>query len=421
MNKNDDIEYAYIDFDGFFGSVEEQHTLELRGRPVGVLPFKDTTSTCVIAANYKAKSFGVKTGTSIAEARQLCPNIALVPQNPRRYLDYHNHIKEVIERHIPIIHVGSIDEVTCRLDKNDKKEPESLVKRIKQDLHEDIGAYVTCTVGIGPSRLIAKTASDMNKPNGLTIIRPGDLPDVLYNLQLDDIPYIAKGYVNRLNKAGIWTVRGLMQTNPKQLRAIWGNVEGERIWYQLHGYDVMSEPTKRRMFGHGRVLPPDWRPMHKAFACARLLAIKSGRRMRREGYVARKFGLNLKATYNGGRAEKRWSQDYTLPYVDDDHSIIKALSQLWQMAEQDLKPAAHIPRLNVFLHDIHPKGHIQHDIFIKDDDQQPKWEKLTAAMDSINKKYKKTAISLGPWVKPPGGYAGAKIAFTRIPEEEDFW
>lgn len=421
MKKPTDIEYAYIDFDGFFGSVEEQTNPHLHGRPVGVTPFSESNSSCVIAANYKAKACGIKTGTSVAEARALCPGITLVAQNPRKYVTIHHRIKAVIERSIPILKVGSIDEVTCRLDRNDKANPEALVARIKADLRQSIGPFITCTVGMGPSHLIAKTASDMNKPNGLTIIRPSDLPDVLHSLELDDIPYIARGYKARLNKAGIWTVEELMKTSPKQMRAIWGNVEGERLWYQLHGYDVFGEPTQRRMFGHGRVLPRDWRTMNQAHHCARLLLTKAARRMRREGYVARKVGLSLKATYAGGRAERRWSHDYIIAYADDDHSVLTALTALWTMAEFDLMPAVHIPRLHVTLHDLYQKGHIQHDIFTQKNPDQAKWEKLSGAMDALNKKYKATAVSLGPWVEPPGGYAGAKIAFTRIPEEEDFW
>lgn len=421
MKKPTDIEYAYIDFDGFFGSVEEQDNPALHGRPVGVLPFKDTHSTCVIAANYKAKAFGIKVGTGVEEARALCPGIQLVPQNPRKYVHYHKRFKAIIDRYIPITKVGSIDEVTCRLDKTDKQDPEGLSERIKAGLRREFGPFLTCTIGMGPSHLIAKTASDMNKPNGLTIIRPSDLPGPLLALNLDDIPYIAAGYVKRLNKAGIWTVQGLWNTSPKQLRQIWGNVEGERMWYQLHGYDVMGETTKRRMFGHGRVLPPDWRRMDKAVHCARLLLTKAGRRMRREGFVARKVGLSVKATYAAGRPVKRWSHDYIMPYADDDHSILTALDQLWQMAEADLMPGVAIPRLHVYLHDLHKKGEIQHDIFISRDPDHPKWEAVTSAMDALNKKYQKTSISLGPWVEPPGGYAGAKIAFTRIPDEEDFW
>ncbi|WND01543.1 hypothetical protein QGN29_08220 [Temperatibacter marinus] len=415
MQKETDITYAYIDFDGFFGSVEEQHNPALHGRPVAVLPFAETTSTCVIAANYKAKAFGIKTGTSIPDAYKLCPDITLIPQDPRRYLDYHLRIKKAITKSIPIFSVGSIDEVTCKLDRSDKKNPEALAAKIKEDLRQEIGCFVTCTIGMGPSRLLAKTASDMNKPNGLTILRPQDLPGPLLNLELDDIPYIAKGYVRRLNKAGIWTVRGLWNTSPKQLRAIWGNVEGERMWYQLHGYDVVGEPTKRRMFGHGRVLPPDWRHMDKAVHAARLLLVKAARRMRREGYVARKVGLSLKTS------PTRWSDEEILPYVDDDHTILAALTTMWQKAEQSLPASVKVPNLYVYLHELHPKGSLQHDIFTPSDPQHDKWSKLTHAIDHLNEKYQKTSVSLGPWLEPPGGYAGGKIAFTRIPDEKDFW
>ena len=415
MRKPADLEYAYIDFDGFFASVEEQDNPALHGKPVGVVPFDNTMRTCVIAANYKAKAMGVKTGTSVGDARRLCPGIALVPQSPDKYVRMHKILKRTIEQEIPIIQVGSIDEVTVKLDDRDRTDPVRLAKAIKRRIKDTVGNYITCSIGFGPNHLLAKTASDMDKPDGITILHPDMLPGPLLDLGLKDIPYIAKGIFRRLGYAGINTVEDLWYSDAKHMRAVWGSVDGERMWYALHGYEEIKDTTQRRMFGHGRVLPPEWRRMDKALDCARLLLTKAGRRMRREKFLAGRVGLSLRMK------EDRWSADTYLGYTDDDHSALTGLFKLWKQAQRELPTHVPIIQLYVFLADLMPVADRQYDLFQQNNADQARWTRLTHEIDAINRKNKQTLVSIGPWVQPPGGYAGGKIAFTRIPDEDDFW
>src|ERR1700686_3732192 len=108
-----DIERLYLDFDGFFASVEQQVHPHLRGKPVGVVPFKVATHTCVIACSREAKLYGVKNGVNIAEARYRCPDIILGPQSPDLYRRAHNTLLSEITAVIPVDAVKSIDELTC--------------------------------------------------------------------------------------------------------------------------------------------------------------------------------------------------------------------------------------------------------------------------------------------------------------------
>jgi len=415
MRKPETIERLYLDFDGFFAAVEEQARPALRGHPIGVIPFAHTTATCVIAANRKAKLKGIKTGTSVVEARRLCPGIRLVPQSPDLYERAHRKLLLLIEREIPIDAVCSIDELTCRLEARDITDPYSLSARIKERLASEIGPYITCSIGMSPNSQLAKIASDMDKPNGLTILRPEELPGRLLDLQLDDIPGIGGRMKKRLIDAGIWTVEALWNTQSKQLRALWGNVTGERFWYALHGYEVQADPTQRAMFGHGRTLPPEWRDFDHAFDAARLLTIKAARRLRRGGYVANSFGLWL------NMHDDRWVGEARLGGANDDQAAIKALTGLWQQVRTVLPASLRIVRLHVALYNLTPVGAKQYDIFDRDDALRAKWTSICDAMDRVNSRYAKSIVSIGPWTPPPGGYAGGKIAFSRVPDMEDFW
>jgi DNA polymerase-4 len=115
MRRPAEIERLYLDFDGFFASVEQQCRPELRGRPVGVVPFAEATHSCVIACSREAKLLGVKNVMPIAEARERCPDIILVPQSPDLYRRAHNALISEISTVIPIDAVKSIDELTCRV------------------------------------------------------------------------------------------------------------------------------------------------------------------------------------------------------------------------------------------------------------------------------------------------------------------
>jgi DNA polymerase-4 len=207
----------------------------------------------------------------------------------------------------------------------------------------------------------------------------------------------------------------LLATQPKHLRALWGNVNGERLWYALHGYEVHAPPSSRGMYGHGRVLPPDHRSPAQARAASRLLLVKAARRMRRDGWNAGRLALWL-SLYG-----KDWARDLQLPAVHDDQAVLTALEALWKHARSSLSRSVRVVQVGVTLSDLTRANERQLDILLNDDVPRRKWESTTAAIDGLNSKYGRTLVSVGPWVSPPGGYAGGKISYTRIPRAEDFW
>ena len=128
----------------------------------------------------------------------------------------------------------------------------------------------------------------------------------------------------------------LLATQPKHMRALWGNVNGERLWYALHGYEVHAPPSSRGMYGHGRVLPPDARAPAQARTASRLLLVKAARRMRRDGWNAGRLTLWL-SLYG-----KEWGSDVRLPAVHDDQAVLAALEALWKSGPRSA--AAIVPR-----------------------------------------------------------------------------
>ena len=215
LHKPTKPERLYVDFDGFFASCEEQADLYLYGRPVGVIPFRNARNSCVIASNAKAKSFGVKTGISIAKARRLGPQIALVPQRPDLYVRTQQRVVVAVLSVLPIDVICSIDELAAVLVERDCSE--EIAGRIKQRVREAVGKHITCFIGCAPNRWLAKIAADLDKPDGLTVLGPSDLPGRLLNIGLEELPGVGRRMRARLERAEISDHEGEPGTGLLQL------------------------------------------------------------------------------------------------------------------------------------------------------------------------------------------------------------
>jgi len=236
------INSLYIDFDAFFANVEKQLVPEIRHRPVGVTAL-DSEYSAFITRCYVAKKAGIKRGMRVSEARALCKDLVVKVARPDVYVKIHNQILDEIDRHIPVTKVWSVDEMECTLIGSERDRAVQIAKDIREGLSKNIGAFITPSIGLAPNQFLAKVAAEMEKPSGLVTLQFKDLPGRLLDLSLTDLPGISGNMETRLNRAGIYTLEELWALSPKHMRAIWGNIEGERMWSQLHGQTVVRPPT----------------------------------------------------------------------------------------------------------------------------------------------------------------------------------
>jgi DNA polymerase-4 len=427
MRKPETIEHLYLDFDSFFASCEQQRRPELRGRPVGITPTTGNSGMGaggVIAASREAKKAGIRGVLSQRDALKICPDMVFVPQDPAFYREIHHGAQASIKTVLPIEKVMSIDELSCRLGRDHIGDPLGTAAQIKRALSEGIGPYVTASIGFAANGHLAKMACKADKPDGATVWRPEDLPGAILHIPLGGVPGIGSAMLARLAQAGITTMADLLQTSPKQLRRIWGNVAGERFWQAIQGYEVQTQKTKRSMIGHGRVLPAAWRGLDAPYGCARMLLTKAARRLRREGFVANRLYVSLKIRRRPGDPEPmRWARATDLHGAQDDWTCLKALDRIWTPLAHALRdrPSINVAHVMVSFSGLEPRGERQLDLWASEDPDRARWERVTATIDAVNLAANKSLLTLGPWSPPPGGNAGGKIAFTRVPEAEDFW
>jgi DNA polymerase-4 len=320
------LRVLYLDMNSFFASVEQQLRPELRGRPVAVAAL-DVDSTCCIAASQEAKELGIHTGMPVWQVRK-CKGVKLVEARPSVYIRVHHAIVRAVESCLPVDAVHSIDELSCRLSPREA-EPSVALKlshQVKQVIREEVGLCLSCSIGLAPNRLLAKVAADMQKPDGLVMLREEDLPRALYPLHLNDLPGIGPGMLKRLNSCGVASIAQLYQLSEAQMRNIWSGVVGQRWWHWLRGYDLPESPTQRSTVGHSHVLPPELRTQEGARAVLMRLLHKVAARLRRINYWAGQMEVYLSYTFR----EEGWSGSVALGMCQDTQSMIEAFEALWR-------------------------------------------------------------------------------------------
>jgi len=401
----------FLDFDSFFAHVEKQDDPALWGKPVAVAPLKSPASG-VIACCYYAKSLGVKRGMKRAEARTLAPEIVFRHARHDEYIYRHWDILKAIEKYAPVEKAWSVDEMSIDLKKMNLFRAIDLVHDIKGELRETLGPLVTASFGIAQTGLLAKIASEMNKPDGLVVLHPDEMPAKLYDLPLGDIPGVARGMLVRLRRAGITTTQGLLDLQPKHVRRIWGSVEGERLWRSLHGQHTERPETKRGMFGHSRVLARTWRTPEKANECVRILCTHAARRLRSEDYFCTRLNVGVR-TLQG----ERLGLQREFPAVRDDFSLHRLVDETFAEILRRT-PARRFSQVSIALIGIVREDEIVGDLFDGPRDDKRR-DKAVRAMDALNTKYAKSVLKLGAPDALPGGYDGVKIAFGRVPTQAD--
>ncbi len=426
MEREPGLKWLFLDLNSYFASVEQQERPHLRGKPVAVVPM-ETDHTCAIAASYEAKAYGIKTGTMIRDARRMCPNLTCVLARHDKYVEYHHKIVDEIALHAPINKIWSIDELSSRLppSRRSVEAATELAQRIKAGIRKNVGPAITCSIGVAPNSLLAKIAGDMKKPDGLTILRQEDLPGPLFDLKLTDLPGIGENMERRLIRAGVSSIRDFWNISPKHARKIWGSVQGERFWYWLHGYDFETQETGNTMIGHSRILDPLLRTPDPARQMARRLLTKASYRLRRKKFYASRVSLGVRTTEH-----LRWCRELKISPAQDPFTFLQHLDDLWgemlQFFEMRRSPSLlRFRKVSVTLYGLSRSGDISYDLFeTQEKEAQEKLRKndaLTRALDRLQDKYQRETVSLGLPPKTLAGYVGTKIAFSRVPDREEFW
>ena len=283
-----------VDMNSFFASVEQQANPFLRGRVIGVGNSTGPTS-CLVGTSREAKALGIKNGISLAQARRICPEIIVLRAEPEKYREVCRRLNAIYRDYTDRVEAYSIDESFLEISNALQVSAE-----IKRRIRQEVGEWLTCSIGVASNKFLAKLASDMQKPDGLTMIYTSQLPEIYKTLKLSDLWGIGQGWTNRLVRLGIRTPNELMNYPVANLMAAFGK-PGYYIWQRINGLetDRISDDKlqiSNKSFGHSWVLSFRTTDKEKLKPVVLRLAEKAARRMRAENLSAHGIYLTIRLT-----------------------------------------------------------------------------------------------------------------------------
>lgn len=369
----------HVDMNSYFASVEQAANPYLKGKPIAVGGGTGSKTTIVAACSYEAKARGVKTAMPAWEAKKICPELIIVAGDMNKYIYTSSQIMKMFRRFTPLVQVFSIDEAF--LDITDTKErfggEIKIAREIKKWIRERF--HITCSIGIGYNKLIAKLAGELKKPDGITILRPEDIPDKIRDLKVSKLCGIGSKIEEHLNRIGIKTFYELHKASRLSLVREFGIVYGEQLYFMGQGIDhspVMPHTYHEdaKSMGHAYTMPKATTDLDEVKSYLLRLSEQVGRRLRRDKYKGNVVHLTV-----GFGNFKFWSKQKKIEdYIDDGYELFKYAEKLLLLnPENDAYRFVGVSLSNL----------------LKDADQVSlieSWErdkKILAAIDKINDRY----------------------------------
>lgn len=386
----------HLDMNSYFASVEQQANPHLRGKPVGVVATM-TPNGCVIASSIEAKAVGIKTGVRVKDARQLDPQVILIPNNSDRYRSCTEGIFRILRRYSEDIETYSIDEAFLDLTGWVKNWEAAtvLAERMRRDIQREVGEWLKCSIGVAPTRWLAKFAGDTAPKGGTLVVHQQNFSDTLDPHQLTDAWGIAKNMERRLNTLGIYTL-GELRHYPVTNLLVSLHSMGYYLWANVNGLELpgLATPSSPKSIGHSHVFARRAESLDYPKAVLAKLCEKAGRRLRQLGLEAHGIWLGyglpdrLVSYYQrsgGGGAE-------LLPRAIVDTRDIFAAS--WKIFTNDLPRGALPNFLGLTLFRLRPQSH-QAEIWPVGKHDPPA---LAGALDILNDKFGDFTVTRGAFL-----------------------
>ncbi len=279
--------------DAFFASVEQRDNPELRNKPVIIS--KDSKRSVVSTASYEARKFGIRSAMPVFQAKQKCDHLIIVPVNMEKYIIASKKIMKVLSKFSPLVEQVSIDEAYVDI-KGCKRlfgTPQKIAHAIKQSIYKEL--CLTCSIGIAPLKFLSKIASDMNKPDGLTIIEKDQVKEFIFSLPIQKVSGVGKSAMKQMNLLQIKTLGDINKYSLQILNKKFGKL-GHRLLELSNGIDPSKVNSNylRQSISSERTLSED---TYEFEIIKKVLLDRSqdvGKKLRKENLVCKNVFIKLK-------------------------------------------------------------------------------------------------------------------------------
>jgi len=379
----------HVDMDAFFASVEVMCRPKLRGLPV-IVCGKPTTRSVVAAASYEAREYGIHSAMPTAEAFRRCPHVVAVEGNPGQYIYVSLELLRIYKSYSTIVEPYSIDEAFVEMTGTECtwENAEEIGREIKEKVRERFGG-ITASIGIGPNKLIAKMCSGMQKPDGMTIIRPGGFMTVFRDRPVTDIWGVGTKTAVALGMMGVTTIGELSEFPVSMLRRRFG-IMGEILHLMACGQDDTPvvpyyEGMPVRSMGHEHTLPEDTWDIREAEKVLLRLCDQVARRLRKKEYMGNVISMRLRFSDFESVGRQRKIDFYT-----DEERVIYRVAR--DLMHRHWRPGQAIRLVGVNCSGlVRVPDAMQIDLFRQQDEDSHR--KLLNALDAIRDKFGEEAIT----------------------------
>ena len=383
----------HVDMNSFYASVEMSYDESLKGKPLAIAGNVEERRGIIVTCSYEARKFGVKTTMPIWQAKKLCPQLIIQKPNFERYRKASLAIFEVLRQYTEIVEPVSIDE--GYLDISECAEwgsPIEIAKSIQERIYNTMD--LPCSIGIAPNKFLAKTASDMKKPMGITVLRKRDVSKILWPLNVDQMHGIGSKTSEKLLTIGIKTIGDLANAHETQLKQLLG-INGVRLKERANGMDTrVVDPEAifdHKSIGNSTTLPHDSTNQRELLGVLEKLSEKVAVRLKTKRLLGQKIGITIR--YKDRRTITR-SKMVTNPVIEKADIVKWATDLFLKNWNGDA-----IRLLGVTAYDVIEKeaAFKQLDIFSFQEDAEK--EPLYEAMEHLQNKYGENIIKKGITLK----------------------
>ena len=289
--------FIHVDMNAFFASIEQRDYPKLLGKPVAVT--NGEHGSCIITSSYEARAFGIKTGMRISDGRKICPYLVQRPSRPKVYAATSTRIMNILHNITPDIQIYSVDEAFLELTNCMKiyKKINYVAYKIKDLIYKS--ENLKCSIGISFSKSLAKYASKVNRPDGITYINRNNYHEYLDNSPIDTLCGVSTGVKSFLNHHGVYKCSDMKKLPISILSNRFGNI-GKKIWLMANGNDfegLISDLNHPKSLGHGKVLKPNTKSSYLIKKVFLRMSNKLALRLRKSNYESNIFliGIKIKA------------------------------------------------------------------------------------------------------------------------------
>jgi DNA polymerase-4 len=400
----------HIDLNSCFATIEQQANPHLRGRPVAVAAYT-TPSGCIVAPSVEAKSLGVRVGMRVKDGKRISPELVVLEPDPEKYREVHRDLRGVLSDYTNDFVAKSIDEFVLQLEGYPvlkSKSMREVAEEIKARIKREIGEWLTVSVGIAPNRFLAKTASSLNKPDGLDEINKDNYLSVYGDLELTDLNGIKVQNTARLNNVGIYTVLDFYNSSIEKLKEAFQSILGYYWHLRLKGWEIDDIAIGRKSYGNSYALPKPLVSDEELSPILSKLVTKMTARLRRAGYRAR--GVHVSIIYRNGSF---WHKGKSFP------KSLFATADVYKKAFRIMTQSPYrkpVRELAVSCFNLLNSDYSQLELF----EDTGKKEDLVNSIDEINERWGDFVITPARMFMANRGAVPDRIAFGGVRELEEY-